>query len=154
VPNLLRKKIAATAVVSRQPTSTARQAQCVISHAANPVLSLPKAAAFDAEPGPQGMVYCVSKQLLRLRGLHMGLFCRFTKQQPEFRAECTELGRWCKGQIELKTAGQQEHPIDRGAAREIEEVSCVELAAEIHGEIVEHFVDRNAIRDAEREIQI
>ena len=106
VPHFLRKKIKATTVVCRQVTPSAREAQCVVSHAANPVLCLPKPTTFDAEPGPQRMMHCIAEELLRPRGLHMRLLYGFTEKEPELRAECAEVGRWREGQIELKAAWQ------------------------------------------------
>jgi hypothetical protein len=106
VPHFLRKKIEATAVVCGQAAPSAREAQCVVSHAANPVLCLPKSTAFDAEPGPQRMMHCIAEELVRVRGLHMRLLYGFAKNEPELWAECAEVGRWRKGQIELKAAWQ------------------------------------------------
>ena len=75
VLHFLRQEIEATAVVRRQAPSTTREAQGVVSYAADPVFRLPQTVAFDTEPGPQGVVHCVAEQLLRLGRLHVGLLC-------------------------------------------------------------------------------
>lgn len=141
ISHFLRKKIEATAVVSRKAAPAAREAERVVSHAAHPVLCLPESTAFDAEPGPHSMMHGVAKQLQRLRGLHMHRLSSFPEQEPELRAERAKLGRWCDRQVKLQAARQQEDPVDGRAAWQVEELSCGERRTEIESEVLENFTD-------------
>ena len=107
-------------IVHRKAAATTGQAQGVVSHGADPLLSLPVATPFDAHPRAHCMVHCVPEQLLSWGRRGMRLLHRSTEEQPKFRSHGSEIRSRSKRQIELQTSRQQKHAINGRTTWQIE----------------------------------
>ena len=72
-------------VKRRETTTTTGEAERIISSAANPILSLPVAASFDADASPHGMMNGVTKELLCRRRLKVRFLNGGPREQLELR---------------------------------------------------------------------
>jgi hypothetical protein len=113
--------------VGRQIALETRKAEGVIANAAYPVFRLPKATTFDTKAGAHCVMYSISKQLPRSRSLDRRVILAIPEQQSELGTVRTEMGRRSDGEIDLKTALQQEDSKHGQTARQIEEMNCLKL---------------------------
>ena len=96
----------------------------------------------------------VAEELVRVGRLHVRPLDRLAEEQAEPRPRRAERGSRREREIELEAAREQEDAVDRGAAREVEELHGVELVDEAARPVGEHVGHVDAVRDRERQVEV
>ena len=84
----------------------------------------------------------------------IGSLHRLTEQQLEPGAEGAELGAGRERDVDLQAAGEQEHAIDRGQERQVEEMNGAELALEVTRPLGEEVGSFRSGREPECEVEV
>jgi hypothetical protein len=79
---------------------------------------------------------------------------RFAEEKPESRPSGPKVRRRCQREVELQPLREQEHPVDRRSALEVDEAHGAVLGPELLRPVVEHLSRRNVVGDAEGQVQI
>ncbi len=79
---------------------------------------------------------------------------RVAEEQPEPRTARPELARRRERQVDLQATWKQEHAVDRGSSRKVEQVDRVELGCELPGPVAQNLGHWHRVGHRERQVEI
>ena len=137
----------------RRQVAHGRRGRARIAHAADPVLGLPVAAALDAEAGAQRVMDGVAEELVRVGRRDVAvLLDGLAEQEPELRGLSRRtLEAGVNERSNCRQPREQEHAVDRVAARQVEEMHRAELVDEAAPSSRRELRQRHAVDDGERQ---
>ena len=163
--SLGRKRVVASRLDGHQTASQTGKRERVVAHCGDVMLGLPDTSTLDAGASVQRIDDAPAEDVVRdrrrgdeeasRRPRDLGLGRReVAEEKAKPRAGGTKPSRRRQRKVELELVREQEHPVDRRLALEIEEPYGAELVAERRRPVVEDLGDRAVARDPEGEVQV
>ena len=118
------------------------------------MLGQPEPAALEREASSQGVMGGVAQELLGGLRLGAGELGGGAEEQPEARGAGAERRLRRQREIQLEAAREEEDPIERRAAPDVEQPDRLELVREPLRPLVQHRLDVDAVDDCEGQVEV